>query len=115
MGEMQISGSFVGASIARLWRLPMRLIFRDGCAGGIYAAPTDDPLYCYNRKAAGGVKTPPHITTRKVLDIYLPLPRADFYCPSTRKKGFFDKPAPRPYGRGVLYICRPAQLRSASG
>ena len=31
----------VGASMARLCGLPVRLICWYGCAGGIYAAPTD--------------------------------------------------------------------------
>ena len=33
----------VGASIARLCGLPVRLICWYGCAGGIYAAPTEYP------------------------------------------------------------------------
>ena len=60
MGGMQISGSFVGASIARLWRLPIRLIFRDGCADGIYAAPTNQPgIFAPPFDRGRGDPTPP--------------------------------------------------------
>ena len=49
----------VGASIARLCSLPGRFHCWEDCTGGIYAAPTDDPVFSRHYLTAGGAYPAP--------------------------------------------------------